>query len=145
MRLIPILLIAISLIGCVTPSGSDYGLLRIQAPNGEEFYFRREMRGRNYDSLALSKDSDPCTQPDPDHAVIWRGMGPSITFYRFEGNELHLYEMEDLVIPPNFSKTIKVIIHQITNPQYNALRESYAEKGLAISDVPLNSKQICWN
>lgn len=31
---------------------SKYGLVTIESPSGEKFYFRREARGLNYDSLS---------------------------------------------------------------------------------------------
>lgn len=146
MKLIPVLLLAMIIMGCGRGSDyGDYGLLKIQAPNGEEFYFRREARGLNYDALSLSKDSNVCAKPDPDNALIFRSVGPVEVFYRFEGNDLHLYKMSPVDVPKNFSNTIKLVLHDITNPEFIALHKSYADRGLEISDVPLNPKLTCWN
>lgn len=145
MRLIPILLLALIVTGCGRERDyADYGTLRIEAPNGEEFYFRREMRGLNYDALSLSKDSNFCSKPNPDNALIFRSLGPVIVFYRFKGNELHLYKMSEVDVPKNFSNTIKLVLHDITNLEYIALRQTYADKGLEMSDVPMNPQLNCW-
>jgi hypothetical protein len=143
MRLILILFVATIAVGCIL--SDDYGSLRIQAPSGEEFYFRRQTRGLNYDALSLSSNPNVCVKPDPDNALIFRSLGPVEVFYKFEGNELHLYKMSTVDLPKNFSKTIKLVLHDITNPEFIALRKSYADKGLEISTVPLNPKLSCWN
>ncbi len=145
MRLIPMLLLALTLTGCGKGRDyADYGLLKIQAPNGEEFYFRREMRGRNYDSLSLSNEPNACAKPDPDNALAFDSEGPVRVFYSFKGNELHLYKMSPVGAPKNFSNTIKLVLHDITNLEYIDLLESYKGKGLEISDVPINPALICW-
>ena len=123
--------------------GSGYGLVKIQAPNGEEFYFRREVRGLNYEALSLSTNSNVCAKPDPDKALVFHAYTP-VVFYRFDGNELHLYKMSTVDVPKNFSNTIKLVLHDITNPEFMALEKNYAEKGLEASKVPVDPKLSCW-
>ncbi len=131
--------------GKVGRDGSNYGLLKIQAPNGEEFFFRRQVRGWNYDALSLSKNPNHCAEPDPANALIFIGMGPIEVFYKFEGNQLHLYKMQEVNSPKDFSTDVKFVFHELTNQQYIELRETYASKGLNISNVYINSELSCSN
>ena len=142
MRIIPILLLlAVMVVGCGMWSG-NYGRVTIEAPNGEKFYFRRQVRG-NFEALALSADSNVCAKPDPAKALIFRAYTP-VVFYRFEGNELHIYKMSTVDVPTNFSKTIRLVLHDITNPEFIALRTTHTEKGLEASEVPVDTKLSCW-
>lgn len=146
MRFLSVFIVtALAVTGCrnTRSDNSDYGLLKIQAPSGEEFYFRRQMRGRNYDALSLSSNPNFCSEPSPDNALIFQGMGPIEVFYRFEGNELHLYKMQEVNTPKSFSKDVKLVFHELTNQQFIDLRKSYASRGLQISDVSVNNELSC--
>ncbi|MDM7921187.1 MAG: hypothetical protein QUS14_02715 [Pyrinomonadaceae bacterium] len=138
---------AIALTGCGVGDlgGSQYGLLRTQAPSGEVFYFRREARGLNHDTLSLSKNSDFCAEPDPNNSLIFTGLGPVTVFYKFAGDELHLYLTSKVDVPAHFSNSTKPVFHKINNLKFIELRESYAEKGLRITEVPLDPKLSCPN
>jgi hypothetical protein len=123
--------------------GTEYGVKTIISPKGEKFYFRRVVRGRNYDTLALSANSNYCAEPDPATAVIFHGLGPIFVFYRFEGDELHIYDSGRVDSPPNFSPKTKVVLHKISNPQFIEMRETYAAKGFEISEVPIDKTLLC--
>jgi hypothetical protein len=122
---------------------TEYGLNTIKSPNGEKFYFRRAARGLNYDTLTLSKNSDYCAEPDPNTTLIFHGLGPKTIFYKFVGDELHIYDVASVEMPRNFSEKVKVIINQISNPQFIAMGNNYKEKGLEKSDVPINNTLFC--
>src|SRR5689334_10162376 len=118
--------------------GTEYGVSPIKSPGGEILYFRREVRGRNFDALSLSKNPNYCSKPDPDEAIIFRGMGPFTVFYKFVGDELHLYSIEELKVPRHFSERVKVIIHNVTNPEHIQMHDDYQKMGLEKLDVPIN-------
>ncbi len=121
---------------------SKYGLTAIESPSGEKFYFRREVRGLNYDSLSLSTSSDYCSEPDPSNAFIFHIIQPTV-FYKFEGNELHLYTTAPTETPPNFSDKTKVIQHDLNNPEFLAMSENYKDRGLEIIEPPIDKSLFC--
>lgn len=123
--------------------GPEYGVSEIKSPGGETLYFRREVKGRNYDALSLSKDPDYCSEPDPNEALIFRGMGPITIYYEFKGEELHLYSAGETNKPRNFSERVKLVVHDISNPEYIELNDNYRERGLEKLDVPINKSLPC--
>src|SRR6185369_16343361 len=100
--------------GCATYR--DVGMLTLNCPNGEKLYFRREVRGLNYDALALIKDEDYCAQPDPNKAIIFTSLDHDV-LYKFVGNELHIYTMSDVRKGRTFSDKVSVILHTLTNQE----------------------------
>ncbi len=121
---------------------SSYGLFVVESPNGEKLYFRREARGLNYDSLSLSQNQDYCSEPDASSDFIFAESATTL-FYKFEGNELHIYLTVLAKTPSNFSAETKVVQHKLNNLEFLAIKENYKNKGLELLDVSLNEMLTC--
>lgn len=115
----------------------------IESPSGKKLYFRREVRGMNYDSLSLSKDSNYCSKPDPQTSLIFHSIGPH-PFYKFNGEELHIYTMSDVTKPPKLVNGIELVLHKLTNQQSIGMKEKYREMGLQSADVPIIKGSWCF-
>lgn len=124
-------------------SSAVYGLKLIESPSGEKFYFRREARGFNYDLLSLSKNSDYCSKPNGNTDIIFEGLGPIILFYKFENNELHLYLSRAVKVPVNFSDKVSVIQHDLSNPEFIEMGQTYKIIGLEKVEVLLDEALKC--
>jgi hypothetical protein len=142
MKGILLAVIAILNFGC-SDFSSQYGMLMIESPAGEKLYFRREARGLNFDSLALTKNPDHCRKPDPSTDIIFKGLDPNVLFYKFQDNELHLYIDIPTNVPDNFLEKTKIVQHEITNPKFLFLKENYKSEGLEMVDVKLNESLTC--
>jgi hypothetical protein len=142
MKEILLTLMAMLNLGCQDLS-SQYGMREVRSPNGEVFYFRREARGLNFDSLALTKSRDYCREPDPSTDIVFSGLGPVYLFYKFNGNELHLYLSVPVKVPDTFADRTKIIQHELSNPEFMFLKQNYESKGLEIADIQLDEALTC--
>lgn len=142
MKEILLTLITVMNFGCSDLS-SQYGMREVKSPSGEAFYFRREARGLNFDSLSLTKNSDHCREPDPATDIIFSGLGPVQLFYKFVDNELHLYLSIPVKVPNKFSEETKIVQHELSNPEFIFMKENYESKGLEITEIPLDRTLAC--
>lgn len=97
----------------------------------------------NYDSLSLSADSNYCSKPDPQTSLIFRSLDPH-AFYKFNGEELHIYTMSDVTKPPELADGIGLVLHKLTNQQSIGMKERYLEMGLQSVDVPIITGSWCF-
>jgi hypothetical protein len=136
-----LLLVAVMTISCVD-FAPQYGLRKLNLPSGEVYYFRREARGLNFDSLSLVTSSDHCREPNPGTDIIFKGLGPLHLFYRFSDDEMHLYLTTRIEVPPDFSKT-KIVQHELNNGEFMRLLETHKSEGLEMVNVEIDSTLIC--
>lgn len=127
----------------VSCSSTGYGLLAIESPSGKKLYFRREVRGLNYDLLSLSEKNNYCSKPDPQTSLIFRTIDPH-AFYKFNENELHIYTMADVTKPTKLADGIELVVHAIGNQQYIHMKEDYLEMGLQRVEVPIYHSNWCF-
>jgi len=130
--------------GCGYFLGPQRGILAIESPNGEKLYFHREVEGLNRDQLVLSTDSNYCSL-DPARTIRFLTLQPTV-FYRFEGNDLHLFFPGPIAVPPNFSDKVKVVQHEFEGTEYFPLIENdgYKKKGLELVDVQIDKSIFCY-
>jgi hypothetical protein len=136
-----ILLLTWVFTGCGV-GGSTYGIFALETPKDGTLYFRREARGLNYDALFLTANKDVCAKPDDSKEIRFIESGTRL-FYKFDGYDLHLYVSIIPTVPTQFTNKPRIIFHQITNPEFINLRETYASKGFQFLDVPLNESLKC--
>lgn len=114
-------------------NSSLYGRVAIKSPNGEELFFREEARGLSFDQISLSTNKNYCSAPNPSSDIIFQGDGVPL-FYKFEGESLHLYTVEPLKVPENFSSKIKIVVHQLNNLDLVKMKKTYKNDGLSLLD-----------
>ena len=122
--------------------GTGYGISGIESPSGIKLYFRREVRGSNFDKLSLSQNPNYCSEPDPKTALIFESIDPH-AFYTFVGEELHIYTMSDVSKPPILADGLSIILHKLNNQQFIRMSENYMNLGLKRADVSINSLAWC--
>jgi hypothetical protein len=142
MKAILLAVIAMLNFGCSIQS-SQYGMLMVESPAGEKLYFRREARGLNFDSLALTKNPDHCREPDPSTDIVFKERGPIILFYKFQDDELHLYVSIPTNVLDKFLKKTKIVQHELSNPEFLFLKENYKSKGLEMVAITLDKSLTC--
>jgi len=82
-------------------------------------YFKREIRGRNYDGLSISGDGDFCNGPSPRTDFFVDGMWPGQVFYKVDGDELHIYSQSKFTPPQSGSFPVKVVQKQVEPARYD--------------------------
>jgi hypothetical protein len=120
-----------------------YGVFSLRASGGETLYFKREVRGLNYDVLTLSVDKDHCKKPDPSRDYVFDDLGPHTIYYRIEGDVLTLYLTIPATPPRNFQSQIKVEQREMAPLEFAKVANNHKERGLTLLDVPLDEDLRC--
>jgi hypothetical protein len=139
LRLIGIVLFAMCGSKCTNTINTTNGILGLTTTLGKKIYFKREIRGRNFDEIALSGNGDLCSKPTPQRDFIFPESSPTI-FFKFEGETLHLYLSALAQEPRESSIKINIMQHFLTNPEYIQMLEEHSKYGLTVLDVPIVGK-----
>ena len=94
-------------------------------------YFKREIRGRNYEGLSISSDGDFCNGPSPKTDFFVESETIGIVFYKVRGDELQIYS-QNVFTPPQTDNNfpIKIVQRQIPVAEHNgenAIKLGYTE------------------
>ncbi len=135
------------------PFSSTFGIRKISV-DGKELYFKREVRGLNYDSVILSADSNYCAEYNPELDYRFTTSDPTI-YYKIESDTLYLlagnptlagyeYKPEQyLRSPKNFP--VKVVI---VKPDkliiWEKRKELYQDRGMEFFEIPLDKTLKCF-
>lgn len=128
--------------GCTESRLVRYGNVPLTAPSGEKIYFRREVRGRNFDEVILSPNPEPCVPPDSAGDLIFPDSDPTI-YFKFEGQVLHLYPSVLAPEPSQAKFATRIVQHFLTNPERIKLRAEYQAKGLILLEIPFDNQIKC--
>lgn len=132
---------ALSTVGCVEMS-TKYGMFVLDSPSGERFFFRREARGLNHDTLSITRNSNACRQPDPMTDIIFVDSG-TVLFYKISGNQINIYVNSLPKMPTKFSDFTDVSFHSINNGEFLNLTENYQRMGFEKIEVRLDDSLTC--
>ena len=106
------------------------------AAGDQTVYFVREVRGMNYDSLALSPSPDPCQDTDGAGNYVFVALGPLNPYYRWDGSALHVFNTSRVEAPATFP--VPVIVHELHPLEWQTLETTAAQQGLQRVDVPVS-------
>ena len=136
-----LLFVTLGLVSCVKLS-PKYGSVTLRSPTAGELYFKREVRGLNYDVVALSTNPDCCVEANPRSDFIF-GSDPLPMYYSFEDNTLNLFLTSVVTSPSNFQSSVKVVQHHLSPSEFADLQKSFKDRGLELLDVPIDEKLRC--
>ncbi len=125
-------------ISCIGDSkGARYDTRQISVGQ-YNIYFKREIRGRNYEGLSISTDSNLCDGPSPktDYFVNSETIGK--VFYKVEGDKLQIYSQNEFTPPQTHSFPVKIVQRKLPNVEHseeNAIKLGYNE--LLLPDASL--------
>jgi hypothetical protein len=119
-----------------------YGFLSLRSPQNAELYLKREVRGLNYDVLALSTNKDYCKEPNASSEFIFAS-DPLPMYYSFEGNTLNLFLTSVAAQPADFQSAIRVVQHRLSPSEFTDVQKSFKARGLELLDVPIDDKLRC--
>jgi hypothetical protein len=127
---------------CVNNLSPKYGFLSLRSPQNAELYFKREVRGLNYDVMVLSTNKDYCKEPNASSEFIFAS-DPLPMYYRFEGNTLNLFLTSAAAQPSDFQSDVRVVQHHLSPLEFAEIRKSFKERGLTLLDVPIDERLRC--
>jgi hypothetical protein len=119
-----------------------YGIESLKISDNAEVYFKREVRGQNYDSLVLSPKKNHCDLPSKSD-YIFRGQGPYLVYYKVENDTLILFTTSDVTPPAEGTFPGKVLLNKMHPLDFVELRENYQKLGLKPLDVEVNKALRC--
>ena len=93
-------------------------------------YFKREIRGRNYEGHSISSDGNMCNGPSPktDFYVDTETIGKD--FYKVDGDVLRIYSQNEFKPPQSGNFPVKIIQRILPNVEHseeNAIKLGYTE------------------
>lgn len=133
-------------------ASSQYGRVEIFV-GGTPLYFKREVRGRNFDGKFLSPNEGVCRGFDPETDIDFRSIDATI-FYRIESDTLVLLVGNPPSFPADFNpdhyvtqpKTFPVKV-QILEPtrliSFDKIETLYKDLDLKYMEIPLDKTLSC--
>ena len=119
-----------------------YGVVALQSPQHAELYFKREVRGSNYDVVLLSTSKQHCGEPNSKSEYIFAS-DPLPMYYSFEGDTLNLFLTSLVAEPPEFQSPIKVVQHHLSPSEFADMKKDFKTRHLNQLDVPIDENLRC--
>lgn len=103
---------------CIHDRGPLYDMHEVSM-TPSNVYFKREIRGRNYEGLSISSDGALCNGPSArtDYFVDSETVGK--VFYKVVGNELHIYSENVFAKPQGENFTVKIVQIKVPPAQFS--------------------------
>lgn len=136
--------LGLSLLGCGACHNLSphYGVMSLAVPNGQYLYFKREVRGLNYDVVVLSTDNDYCKEPNASSDYVFAS-DPLPMYYKLENGTLSLFLTSPAAIPKIFQSSIKVVQHQLSPLEFQEIEQHYKERGIELLRVEIDKTLKC--
>lgn len=113
---------------------AERGVTLVELSGGMTVYFKREVRGNNYDELGISLDGDPCHSLDPSADYIFEGMD-HVIYYATSGSAITTFSTAPLNKPREANRRIVVTNHVVDPLAWQELSRTFATRGLKRVDV----------
>lgn len=120
-----------------------YRVVEINLPGGQHAYFKREMRGLNYDGVTLSSDPRPCVPPNEGVDYVFKSLDPLPIFWKVDGATLHIYSGNVPTMPPSNKFSVDVIHHELAADELRELAKEPGTRGLTKLDIALDDQSRC--
>jgi len=120
----------------------EYGVLSLKISASQEVYFKREVRGQNYDVLVLSPSKDHCGGPNPKSDYTFLG-GPSGIYYKIENGTLTLFLTIAAIPPESGGFPIRVVQNKMHPLDFVDLKKNYQSLGLKRLEVKIDGMLKC--
>ncbi len=93
-------------------------------------YFKKEIRGRNYEGLSISSDGDLCKGPSPETDFFVDSETVGKTFYKVKDNKLQIYSQNKFTPPKTGNFPVNIVQKRNSPSDYseeNAIKLGYRE------------------
>ncbi len=129
-------------ISCVDLS-PEYGIESLKIADDQDVFFKREIRGQNYDVLVLSPSIDHCGNPNPKSDYIFRGQGPPRIYYKIESGALILYLTIAATAPESGDFPIRIVQNEMHPLDFVDVEKNYHNLGLKRLEVKIDEALKC--
>ncbi|HEY6333978.1 MAG TPA: hypothetical protein VI756_31970 [Blastocatellia bacterium] len=138
-----VLLVAASCMSCVDLSGY-YGIVPVQVSDEHTVYFKRVVRGLNFDEISISPAPILCGSPNDETDYEITNSGPVAMLYKVDGGNLFVFIHNDVARPPNGGQfPVKVIQQSLDTPEYSRLESDAERLGLTPLHVEIDESLKC--
>ena len=119
-----------------------YGIAEVKIAGKQSLYFKREVRGMNYDVLCLSTNKDPCAGADSKDDDVFSNFGGERVYYKIENDSLVLFSWTKT--PSDKGRfQINVIPKELDPLERVELKKAPEKQGISYLDVKLDDKIKC--
>jgi hypothetical protein len=107
-------------------------------------YFKRVVRGLNFDEIVISPNSVLCGTPSSETDYEFTTLDPPDLLYRANGNDLLLFVHNDAAVAPTSGRfPVNVIQKSLDTPEYEQLERDAQKLGLVPLHIELDGKLKC--
>jgi len=141
-----LLLSVVTFTGCNSGGESSpykYGIAEVKIAGRQPLYFKREVRGMNYDVVCLSTNKDPCAAADSKYDYVFANSGGERVYYKIENDSLVLFS--NWIGTPSDKGRFQInVIPKDLNPLDLAeLQKAPEKQSVSYLDVKLDDKIKC--
>lgn len=140
------LLSVVAFISCNSGGGVSpykYGITEVKIPGKQPLYFKREVRGMNYDVLCLSANKEPCAGADSKYDYVFSNFGGERIYYKIENDSLVLFDIWTETPSDKGRFQVNVIPKQLSPLDFAELKKAPEKQGISYLDVKLDDKIKC--
>jgi hypothetical protein len=121
----------------------EYGIVNLKITPSQEVFFKREVRGQNYDALVLSPSKDLCSEPNPRSDYIFKSQGPHRIYYKVEDGTLILFLTIAAPLLEEGAFPIRVVQNKMHTLEFEELQKNYRKLGLVELKVEIDRGLKC--
>lgn len=141
-----LILSVVAFAGCNSgdePSPYRYGIAEVKIAGKQPLYFKREVRGMNYDVICLSTNKDPCAGADSKYDYVFSNSARERLYYKIENNSLVLFDTVAEVPSDKRRFQINVIPKELHPLDFAELQKAPEKQSVYYLDVKLDDKIKC--
>lgn len=132
------------LTSCSSDLHTKYAVQLVRVSETHEVYFKRKVRGQNYDVTVLSANKNHCAIPDPKSDYVFNGLDDSpILFYKVENSTLILFLTIPAKEPEGGQFPIKVVQIKVEPLENWKMKEKYGDMGLKPLELEIDNSLKC--
>jgi hypothetical protein len=134
---------SITLSACGPDLSPSYGRVGVRVSDNAEVFFKREVRGLNYDALVISPSDRLCGMPKAKTDYVFTGMGPFDVYFKVENGGLILFTHYAATPPEGSPFPVRVVQNALGSPDFDKLAASAEGLNLRRLEVPIDKRLKC--
>jgi hypothetical protein len=138
-----LIVLSIILSACGPDLSPAYGRVGVRVSDNAQIFFKREVRGLNYDALVISPSDSLCGMPNAKTDYVFTGMGPFDVYYKVETGRLILFTHYAATPPPDSRFPVGVVQNELGSPDFDQLKSNADGLNLRHLEFPIDERVKC--
>ena len=130
MRLDKLVVVVVGALFIACSGDTQRGIQAVTRVGESSVYFKREVRGQNFDQMGISLNSERCRPLDSSTDYVFAELGPIEIFCRPQPGKLVVYATSPLRLPARTTNELVVETVLLTPSAFRDLQATYRDRGL---------------